>query len=152
MPSTRRSSASPASDAALISVHPKYVTQILDGSKRVEFRRVWASRPVTQLVLYSTAPDMRVVAILKLEQTVVGSATKMWELAKCHGGGLTRQVLREYFSGKDRGYGLIIQSVQLLPNWLSLDIALPGVRAPQSYAYLTEEQMSHLRAISGLKG
>lgn len=152
MPSTRHSPESPASDVALISVHPKYVAQILNGSKRVEFRRVWASRSVSKLVLYSTSPDMQVVALVTLDRTVVASKYKLWELAKRYGGGLTRQVLRDYFSGKALGYGLIIASVQALPKPLPLCVAVPGVRAPQSYAYLTEAQVAHFRSVAGLGG
>lgn len=128
--------------AALISVHPKYARQILEGSKRVEFRRVWASRPVTHLVLYSTAPDMKVVAILKIKETIEESKAGLWELAKRYGGGLTREELRAYFLDKARGYGLIIGSVQALKKPIALSDAIPGMRAPQSYAYLTDEQFA----------
>lgn len=139
------------SSAALISVHPKYVRQILNGSKRVEFRRVWTSRQVTHLVLYSTAPDMKVVAILELEKTVERSKAGLWELAKQYGGGLTRKALRTYFSDKKLGYGLIIASVQVLEKPMPLSDAIPGVRAPQSYAYLTSTQFSKLKKAAGLE-
>lgn len=140
------------SSAALISVHPKYVRQILDGSKRVEFRRVWSSRQITHLVLYSTAPDMKVVAILELEKTVERSKAGLWELAKQYGGGLTREALRTYFSDKKIGYGLIIASVQPLETPIPLSDAIPGVRAPQSYAYLSSTQFSQLKQVAGLEG
>ncbi len=135
--------------AALISVHPKYVRQILDGSKKIEFRRVWASRPITHLVLYSTAPEMKVVAILQIKKTIEANVSELWELAKQYGGGLTRTMLREYFSNKPRGYGLIIGSVQTLNKPLALPVAIPGVRAPQSYAYLTDEQFVVIQKIAG---
>lgn len=136
------------SKAALISVHPKYVRQILDGSKKVEFRRVWAAQPITHLVLYSTAPDMKVVAILQVKKTIETNVTGLWELAKQYGGGLTRAALREYFSNKPRGYGLIIGSVQALKTPLALSAAVPGVRAPQSYAYLTSDQFAVIQKIA----
>lgn len=136
------------SKAALISVHPKYVRQILDGSKRVEFRRVWASREIAHLVLYSTSPEMKVVAILKINITIEESKAGLWELAKLHGGGLTRRELREYFQDKARGYGLIIGSVQALRKPIALSEAIPGMRAPQSYAYLTDEQFSMLQKVA----
>jgi predicted transcriptional regulator len=137
------------SKAALISVHPKYVRQILDGSKKIEFRRVWATRPITHLVLYSTAPDMKVVAILQVKKTIETNVSGLWELAKQYGGGLTRATLREYFSNKPRGYGLIIGSVQALKTPLALSAAIPSVRAPQSYAYLTSDQFAAIQKIAG---
>lgn len=138
------------SKAALISVHPKYVRLILDGSKRVEFRRVWAARPVTHLVLYSTAPEMSVVAILEIKQTVEASIAGLWDLAKQHGGGLSRAMLREYFLNKSRGYGLVIGAVRTLAAPIPLTAAIPGMRPPQSYAYLTAEQFECIRKIAGM--
>lgn len=139
------------SKAALISVHPKYVRQILNGSKRVEFRRVWAARAITHLVLYSTSPDMKIVAILQIKKTIEANVAGLWELAKEHGGGLTRAALREYFSSKPRGYGLIIGSVQALRTPLALSEAIPGIRPPQSYAYLTSEQFALIQKHQGLE-
>lgn len=133
------------SSAALISVHPKYVRQILDGSKRVEFRRVWAARPVTHLVLYSTAPDMRVVAVLEIKETVEASISGLWNLAKQYGGGLSRTTLREYFSNKSRGYGLVIGTVWSMDTPAPLSVAIPGMRPPQSYAYMTAEQFDVIK-------
>jgi predicted transcriptional regulator len=37
---------------ALISIHPEYVSKILSGEKRLEFRRVWATRPLNMLLIY----------------------------------------------------------------------------------------------------
>ena len=125
---------------ALISVHPKYVRLILEGSKRVEFRRVWAAQPVSHLVLYSTAPDMRVVAILEIQEIVKKSKAGLWELAKQYGGGITRSELRGYFSNKEKGYALIIKEVKPFLTPLKLSDALPGVRAPQSFLYLSKDQ------------
>lgn len=139
------------SKAALISVHPKYVRQILNGSKRVEFRRVWAAQPITHLVLYSTSPEMKVVATLQIKKTIEASIAGLWELAKEYGGGLTRAALREYFSKKPRGYGLVIGSVEALRAPLTLSEAIPGIRPPQSYAYLTSEQFAMIQKLQGLE-
>lgn len=139
------------SSAALISVHPKYVRQILDGSKRVEFRRVWAARPVTHLVLYSTAPDMRVVAVLEIKEVVQESIAGLWNLAKQYGGGLSRTTLREYFTNKSRGYGLIIGAVWPMDTPVELPMAIPGMRPPQSYVYLTAEQFEVIKKMAKME-
>lgn len=133
------------SSAALISVHPKYVRQILDGTKRVEFRRVWSARSITDLVLYSTSPEMKVVAVLEIKEVIEAGITGLWALAKEHGGGLNRDTLRTYFVGKSRGYGLIIEKVHLLDSPTPMSDVLPGVRPPQSYTYLSQTQLLNVK-------
>lgn len=133
------------SKAALISVHPQYVRQILAGTKRVEFRRVWASQPITDLVLYSTSPEMKIVAVLEIKEVIEAGIAGLWELAKEYGGGLTRHALRGYFTGKPRGYGLIINKVHMLDCPMPMAEVLPGVRPPQSYAYLSADQLLNVK-------
>ncbi|MDF1782307.1 MAG: ASCH domain-containing protein [Alcanivoracaceae bacterium] len=133
------------SRAVLISVHPKYVKKILDGSKRVEFRRVWAAREVTHLVVYSTSPEMEVKAVVEIKAVVRGGKSALWEMSKLYGGGLTRSELRKYFSGVSTGNAILLGKVNEFESPCSLSAAIPGMRAPQSYAYLTGEQFESIK-------
>lgn len=130
----------PEYKAVLISIHPKYVNKILDGSKRVEFRRVWAAQKVSHLVIYSTSPDMKIVATVEIAEVFQGNQTNLWEAAKKYGGGLTRKELRAYFSGLSKGNALILDNVKPLTKPLALAELGNNIRAPQSYAYLTADQ------------
>lgn len=134
--------------AVLISVHPKYVSKILAGTKRVEFRRVWAAQRITHLVIYSTSPEMKVKATVKVDEVINGSKTKLWEIAKEYGGGLTRKELRTYFDGVSKGNALILSEIKQFKESLSLTEAIPGMRAPQSYVYLTNDQFESIRAMT----
>lgn len=128
----------------LISIHPKFVDLILKGEKRIEFRRSWAKDPVDRMVIYATAPIMRIVAIASISEVVQESKTALWELAKTHGGGLSRQELRTYFKGKQKGYGICLKYVQRFkrsPRPLSL---FDSFQIPQSFRYLTNFELSVL--------
>lgn len=138
--------------AVLISIHPKYVNKILDGSKRVEFRRVWATQKVSHLVIYSTSPEMKIVATVEIAETLQENKTNLWEAAKKHGGGLTRKELRAYFSGLSKGYALVLDKIKPLTRPLALEEVGAGIRAPQSYAYLTEDQFSFVLSHTKLEG
>ena len=135
------------SKAALISIHPKYVDKILDGSKKVEFRRVWAAQEVTHLVVYSTSPEMKVMAIVEIEYVRTECKYILWEIAKNYGGGLTRKELRKYFYGVKKGNALLLGNVNKLKKPLPLPEIIPGVRAPQSYLYLNDEQFSIVQSM-----
>lgn len=136
------------SKAVLISVHPKYVAKILDGTKKVEFRRVWAIQKVTHLVVYSTSPEMKVMATVEIESVRTESKSILWEIAKTYGGGLTRRELRDYFNGVTKGHALLLKKVKQLKRPLSLPEIFPGVRAPQSYLYLTDEQLETVESMA----
>jgi len=139
------------SKAVLISIHPKYVNKILDGSKKVEFRRVWAVQKVTHLVIYSTSPEMKVMATVEIEGVRTESKSILWEIAKAYGGGLTRRELRDYFHGVSKGHALLLNRVKRLKKPLSLAEIIPGVRAPQSYLYLSDEQFENIHSITALE-
>lgn len=127
-------------NAVLISIHPKYVSKILDGTKKVEFRRVWATKKVTHMVIYSTSPEMKVTAIAEIDSAVVTDKESLWDIAKEYGGGLTKKELVEYFSGVSKGHALILKEITELVTPLPLNEIFPETRAPQSYIYLTDEQ------------
>ncbi|MGY1489664.1 hypothetical protein ACW4YW_09640 [Methylobacillus pratensis] len=138
--------------AVLISIHPKYVERILDGSKKVEFRRVWTAEKITHLIIYSTSPEMRVSAIAEIDNVLSAGKEGLWDMAKIYGGGITRQNLRNYFHGISKGYALLIKNVRRLETPLPLSEAIPGMRAPQSYVYLTAEQFDAVQSMSFLEG
>ncbi len=41
---------------ALMSIHPQYANAIVEGTKRVEFRKRPLARNVTHVIVYATAP------------------------------------------------------------------------------------------------
>ncbi len=133
------------SKAVLISIHPKYVDKILDGTKRVEFRRVWAAQNVTHMVIYSTSPHMKIVAIAEITKVFSASKSRLWEVAKEFGGGVTRHELREYFSGVTRGKAVLLGSIEKLNEPCELRDVFPGWRAPQSFVYLNSEQFTLIK-------
>lgn len=124
----------------LISIHPRFVDLILKGDKRVEFRRSWAKEPVDRLVIYATAPVMRVVAVVPVLEVLCLSVSGLWEIAKEHGGGLTREELRQYFKGKDKGFGIRLGHVTKLQGPLQHSRTFPAFRPPQSFRYLTSAE------------
>ena len=75
---------------------------IYAGEKKLEFRRVWAKTPVEGLIIYSTSPIQKIVAIAKIKQVHYGSIKTLHKLCREKSGGLTKKEL--YDSGL-LGYG-----------------------------------------------
>jgi predicted transcriptional regulator len=134
----------PGARAVLLSVKPRFADQIVDGTKRVEFRRVWANEHVPWIAIYSSSPTKMLVAIAEVESVVAASASTLWAVNCSRGGGLTRGELRSYFSGKTKGYAVMLGRV-LRPN-APIEPAkiVQGFRAPQSFRYLTDPEVARL--------
>lgn len=134
----------PVGRAVLLSVKPRYSDLIVAGSKKVEFRRVWANEAVEWLAIYSSSPAQQIVGVVEVESVVLASASTLWMLNGSRGGGLTRTELRTYFVGKPKGYAVILGRVLRPQAPIEPSKIVPGFRAPQSFRYLTDSEVLRL--------
>lgn len=126
--------------AVLISIHPRHVTNILSGRKIFEYRKVMPSQDVSHLVLYSTAPVMKVVAVAEVVGRIVGAPSKVWDLTS-FGSGISRSFFRVYFAGQRQACALSLGRVYELVSPMGLS-SLAGVKTPpQSFSYLNEDDI-----------
>ena len=121
-------------ESILLSINPEYVERIFAGSKKYEFRKRLANRTVDKILMYSTAPIMKVVGEAEVVKTISSSPTALWEYTKKFAG-----KYRKYFKGCKVAYayqlGEIIQYDP--PKELSeFNISLP----PQSFIYLSMDE------------
>ena len=126
-------------ESILLSINPEYVERIFAGSKKYEFRKRLANRTVDKILMYSTAPIMKVVGEAEVVKTISSSPTALWEYTKKFAG-ISRDKYRKYFKGCKVAYayqlGKVIQYDS--PKELSeFNIDLP----PQSFIYLSVEQV-----------
>lgn len=118
----------------LLSIHPEYVRQILAGSKKFEFRRNVAKRHVDRILIYSTFPEMKVVASVAVLGVLKESPSKLWQKTKDFSG-ISRDKYMEYFSKREFAYAYQLGEVTMFkePKNLS-DYGI--TTAPQSFAYI----------------
>ncbi len=135
------------SSVVIISLHPEHANKILSGEKKLEFRRVWATRPVSAVVIYSTVPIKKFVAIAYVKKIHQGCPTYLWQLAKSIGGGLSRRALYKYFEGKKQGYAIEFGAIKNFNSAINPEVAIDSFRAPQSFVYLDKEIFSNLENI-----
>lgn len=142
--STANSFEQPISRAVLLSVRPKYADQIASGAKKVEFRRVWTTHPVSDLVLYSTSPASKLIAVASITQIIHAPRTTLWEYATKLGGGVTRKELFEYFQGISRGFALVLGHVRVFSPPRNPADHATRFRAPQSFRFLSPKEFDAL--------
>lgn len=130
---------------ALLSVHPQYAFAILDGVKRVEFRKTEFKRDISHVVIYATAPVARVVGIFEVDGVDKQTPQDLWDI---YGkvGGIEEHRFFDYYRGHLHGVALRVGTVRRLAEPLALTALRPGLTAPQSYAYLDRASVPWLSA------
>jgi predicted transcriptional regulator len=118
----------------------------------VEFRRSWAAKPVGLAVVYSSSPVQRLVGIVEIEGTVLASPSSVWTKCRSRGPGLERKELMEYFSGKSQAYGILLGGVTLPSKPISPKSLFKAFRPPQSYRYLSANELRRIGKKFGLIG
>lgn len=127
---------------ALMSIHPRYAHAILDGRKTVEFRKRPLAPDVSHVVVYSTAPDRKVLGYFEIDKQVELSPEALWEQYGDRGL-IEKDRFFAYYAGRETGTGILVKRVfqREQPRSLS-DI---GVKTPpQNFQYLSEEALQVL--------
>ena len=130
----------------LISIKPRFVEKILLKKKVLEFRRVWAAKPVEAIVIYASSPVRRIVAIAKVKAVHQGSRKALWELADEKGGGISREELYDYFSGKKTGYAVELGRIVKARQSVDPKLLFANFRPPQSFYYLDSGKLKKIVA------
>lgn len=125
----------------LLSIKPEYAKAILDGQKEYEFRKRRCKSEVNKIILYSTAPESKVVGEAEIEDIIEGSPSKIWELTK-KTAGITQAKYRTYYQGYHNAVAYKLKNVVVYdpPKELS-DYGIDHV--PQSFQYI--DTAEHLK-------
>ncbi|MFF8951918.1 ASCH domain-containing protein [Streptomyces sp. NPDC014940] len=140
--------------AMLLSVHPRFASAILDGSKTVEVRRQRvAAPPGTPVLLYATAPTMALVGMARIAAVHVASPKEVWSAHRAQTG-ITRREYDAYMSGATQASGLTLEA----PLSFDEPVTLGALRAagtfhpPQSYRYMKSDDLRKVAAAGSATG
>ena len=121
--------------AALLPIKPKYAEKILTGEKRVEFRKVDFKRDINRIIIYSSSPVKRIVAICDVKQIKKYSPSKLWEMYKSIGG-ISLAEYTSYYHGKKYGIAIEIENIRVLKKPIKLEDVVYIKSVPQSFMYI----------------
>jgi predicted transcriptional regulator len=132
--------------ALLISVHPRFATAILEGTKTVELRRQRVAVPEgTPVVLYATSPVMALVGTARVSRVDSATPAAIWRRHRADSG-INRDEYDAYMHGASQASALVLKS----PQPLGLAVPLAHLRVggpfhpPQSYRYVTRSFLVEL--------
>lgn len=122
----------------LLAIRPKYAEAILEGQKKVEFRKRGFSRRISHVVVYSTKPVGRVIGVFGVGAIDEGPPQKLWAKYK-RVSGLSESQFFDYYSGALHGVAINIAGTWRLDRPMELGELGEGLSAPQSFAYLSDD-------------
>ena len=118
----------------LLSINPEYVEKILDGTKRYEYRKVKCKRKVEKILIYETAPTMKVVGEANVKDILEDTPEKIWEKTK-NNSGTTLESFFQYYNGCKNAVAYELKDIQKYDEPQSL--SKYGIKtAPQSFVYI----------------
>src|SRR5665647_1372289 len=120
-----------AATVVLLPIKPRYAGPIMDGRKRVEFRKTAFARTPTHVVVYASSPTKKVLGyfeVKSVESTPIGG---LW--AKFSGvGGITSDDFFKYYSQHAGGGAHVAGKVGTTRHPVELNARDLECRPPQS--------------------
>ena len=120
----------------LLSINPNHVENILNGTKRYEFRKKVCKRHVDKILIYSTTPIMKVVGEAEVEEVLVDNPEAIWKKTKTKSG-IDKKFFDQYYKNRDQAVAYKIRNV--IKYRQPKELKEYGVSsAPQSFRYIEE--------------
>ena len=118
----------------IISIHPKYVEQILSEEKKYEYRTRICSKNINKIYIYETSPKMMIVAEVEIVQVLKDTPKNIWN--KTHkAGGINLEDFNKYFKNKEYAYAYELGEITKYDKPKSLSDF--GIKSPpQSFVYV----------------
>ena len=122
----------------LMSIKPKYVEKIISKEKTYELRRNIFKREVSNVLIYSTSPEKKIVGYFKSKKIIKNTPENIWDDLSDKLG-VSKKDFFDYFENKDECFALKIDDLKVFKNPIETD-ELNDFRAPQSFKYLNEKE------------
>lgn len=118
----------------LLSINPQYVKMIFSGKKKFEFRKCQCRRPVDSILIYCTAPVMRVVGEASVTAILVDAPEHIWEQAS-EAAGISRDFYDSYYLGHKNAVAYQLGKIEQFSE--PKELKEYGIKhAPQSFMYV----------------
>jgi predicted transcriptional regulator len=128
----------------VISIKPQFAHGILNGVKKVEFRRNGCPTEISHLVLYSIVPDQSILGFCEVKNCVIASPDELW---KRYGkdGLIKENEFLKYYQGHSTGKCYLLNNPQTFVRPVPLDKCRSFKKSPQSFVYMDEREWINLK-------
>lgn len=130
----------PNSRVALMAIHPTYANAIVEGTKKVEFRKRALADDITTVLIYATSPVQKVIGEFGIERTVIDRPDALW---KSFGdvGKIDQVDFEKYYCDRETGVAFVIAWAKRYGTPHSLLDLESSPAIPQSFAYVSSAEV-----------
>jgi predicted transcriptional regulator len=125
---------------ALLPIHPRFAKLIINGEKKVEFRKVNFREEVSHVVLYASRPIQAVLGYFEVLGICDDSPPKLWSRYSMVAG-IERAEFDAYYASTACGVAIEIGHVWSLAEPLPLSALDQSLSPPQGFAYLDADAL-----------
>lgn len=118
----------------IISINPEHVENILNGTKKYEYRKIAAKKDISSIIIYETTPIKRIVAEAEIIEVLMFEPEILWDKTK-DASGISKEFFDDYFQNREIAYAYKLGKVKKyeIPKTLN-DYGIKA--APQSFVYV----------------
>ena len=122
--------------AILVTINPNHEENILNGTKRYEFRKRACKRHVDKILIYSTNPIMKVVGEAEVENVLIDAPEIIWKKTEKKSG-IDKAIFDQYYEDRKQAVAYKLKNVKKYR--IPKELKEYGIcSAPQSFQYIEE--------------
>lgn len=128
-------------ERVLMSLKPEYYELMWQGLKTHEFRRRYLKSQPTIWYVYLTAPASKLIAVIELDEAVVGPPRSLADIAERVNPGNGESVYA-YLHDVELGHAMPIRTIREYPGFTAdeLTTMLDGFQPPQGYTPIDKHE------------
>lgn len=125
--------------AVLLSIKPKYVNEIINESKKYEFRKsIFKRNNVSKAYIYSSNPIKKLIGKFTIGEIIEDHPQTLWQNLG-NFAGIEKDEFFNYFGNRENGFAIKIQDLEIFENPIEPKDLIPNFNPPQSFYYIDED-------------
>lgn len=125
--------------AVLLSIKPKYVNEIINESKKYEFRKsIFKRNNVSKAYIYSSNPIKKLIGKFTIGEIIEDHPQTLWQNLG-NFAGIEKDEFFNYFGNRENGFAIKIQDLEILKDPIEPKDLIPNFNPPQSFYYIDED-------------
>ncbi len=118
----------------ILSIKPIYSQQIIDGSKKYEYRTKRPNCEIDRILIYESCPTKMIIGEVLVKRIIKSSPKELWNMTNLYSG-ISKVKYNKYFKNRNIAYAYELGDVNLYEKKKLLSDY--GVKSPpQSFVYL----------------
>lgn len=125
--------------SVLLSVKPKYVTEMIQGNKKYEFRRsIWrANKKIRKVYIYSSSPIKKIIGIFTIKDIIEDNPSNLW-IKFGEFSGIREDEFFSYFKSSKKAFAIEIDTIEVFKKPIDPFQEFSSFKPPQSFYYINE--------------